>query len=111
MGKNLKDAKEAKKNVWTGGGLDRLRGQIRILEMKIGKLSLIKEDISRKMNKEKIKNVKLVEELEDKILVLCKKEIEELEKKKRNKEEELEKEEVEIAYINKKLKLLEELKG
>lgn len=127
--KELKREKEER-----GGermGLDDLKGQIRELEFKIGRLFLIKKNIIKELNKEEVKKAELVgkltdktlglitasfrggieeleKEKEEKLLVLCKKEIEELEEGKRGKEEELKKREVEIAYLSKKLNFLED---
>lgn len=86
-----------------------LRGEIKGLGIKIERLSLIEGDLSKKMNRKEIKIAKPVEELGDKILSLCRMEIKDLKDEKEKKEKELERDEVEIAYLNKKLKLIEEL--
>ena len=119
-GKELKREKEKK-----GGGrmgLDDLKGQIKEFEFKIERLFLIEEKINEKIKiaipvgkfeDQTLDSMhrefeELEKEREKKLLVLCKKEIEDLEEKKRGKKEELEKREEEITYLNKKLNFLED---
>lgn len=83
--------------------LKKLRRQIEELEFKIGKLSVLEDIIIKKIVRGEIKNAD-----PDKVLGQHKKEMREL-KKEKKKEKELEEKDIEIAYLNVKLKLLKDL--
>jgi len=102
----IKELNTEKKN--KSGILEDLKGQIEELEFRIQRLPGVRDFILRGIPGGEIKIAK-----PDKVPDQCQKEIEKLKKKKEEKEKELEKEleekQVEVAYINVKLKFLKVL--